>query len=230
MHKQAGQTLIETMVAVFVLVMGITAALGLASYSLNASTSIRKQIIGMGLAREGIEAVKNMRDTNWLRDPLSTSCYNFATGSNDAGCYPNWLNATADGGYDIDPDGSAQTYVLWFNAEELESGPYWYLQPENTRFGLNLQMSPEFAGLYTHMDGLVTSTNATSDFSRKITIIPESRDMPFNQQTGPRLRVLVQVWWKDKSCPVSNDVPSNKKCSIALETYLTNWKTYTYGE
>jgi hypothetical protein len=39
------------------MIMGITAALGLANYSLNASSNIVKQLVAVGLAREGVEAV-----------------------------------------------------------------------------------------------------------------------------------------------------------------------------
>ncbi len=77
MQKQNGQTLIETLVASFILVMGITAALTLATYSLGATNNIRQQTIGLGLAREGLEVVKNMRDTNWLRGTSSSDCYDF---------------------------------------------------------------------------------------------------------------------------------------------------------
>ena len=90
-HVQRGQTLIETMVAVFVLTMGIVAALGLANFAVSTSRNIVKQITGMGLAREGVEAIKNMRDTNWLKGTLVDTCYNFVTLGTDGSCYTTWL-------------------------------------------------------------------------------------------------------------------------------------------
>ena len=103
-NRQAGQTLVETMVASLVLVLGIGAAVTLSIYGLGATSSVSKQLVAIGLAREGIEAVKNMRDTNWLRATMVTSCYNFYTGQSNAGCYPDWLNATSGsiGGYNIE--------------------------------------------------------------------------------------------------------------------------------
>ena len=57
--------------------MGVSSAVGLAIYAFNSSSSVTKQIIATGLAREGIEAVKNMRDTNWLQQTtIDTNCYN----------------------------------------------------------------------------------------------------------------------------------------------------------
>src|SRR3989338_1470089 len=140
-HKnQIGQTLIETIVGIFVLVMGITAALGLATFSLSSSTNIVKQLIGMGLAREGIEAVKNMRDTNWLQDALvPDGCYDFRTDTNDAApCYQHWLNPVAGpGGYNIQPVGalgSPSSYRVYFdptNNLPSASNYYWNIQPAN---------------------------------------------------------------------------------------------------
>src|SRR4051812_47761986 len=108
-HK--GQTLIETVAGIFILVMGITAAVSLAIYALGASTNITKQIIGTGLAREGVEAVKNMRDTNWLKlTSIDTNCYDYTTGANSAKCYKDWLdhggnwnNNNNDRGFRMDP-------------------------------------------------------------------------------------------------------------------------------
>jgi type II secretory pathway pseudopilin PulG len=105
--RQSGQTLIETVVAVFILVMGIVAALGLAVYSLNASSNVTKQIVGIGLAREGVEAVKNMRDSNWLIGSLSSTCYDFSLNQSNLPCYTDWLgpngSSGARNGYSIDP-------------------------------------------------------------------------------------------------------------------------------
>jgi Tfp pilus assembly protein PilV len=56
-NLQSGQTLIETLVAALVLVMGITAAVTLAIYGFTATEGINKQLIAVGLAREAMEAV-----------------------------------------------------------------------------------------------------------------------------------------------------------------------------
>jgi type II secretory pathway pseudopilin PulG len=142
--KYLGQTLIETMVALFILSMGVSSAVGLSIYAFGSSNSILKQIIGTGLAREGIEAVRNMRDTNWLNDSLITNgCYNFATGVLDSeNCYQNWLGdksstgvpfcinpySTASGGavssaqIIFGADDSHQTYI---NGSFLGSASSW---------------------------------------------------------------------------------------------------------
>ncbi|TAK95033.1 hypothetical protein EPO05_05250 [Patescibacteria group bacterium] len=64
-HKtKQGFTIYETMIAAFVLVVGIVAALGLIGSSIRQSQKNRDFIIGSGLAQEGIELVRNLRDND----------------------------------------------------------------------------------------------------------------------------------------------------------------------
>lgn len=222
---QAGQTLVETLVAALVLVIGIGAAVSLAIYGLGATTSVKKQLVGIGLAREGIEAVKNMRDTNWLNDSLEPDCWNFYTQSDDANCYYGWLTG---GPYNIDPGGSLPaTYALGFNAAGINEQSYWELIQTGTRFGLDLTTDKPEIGYYSTSGTGIPVSTATSDYSRKITLTSDSSFEPFDTSTGPRLKVTVDVWWKDKRCPVVTDPSSLPlSCKVTLETYLTNWKDY----
>lgn len=231
LNKQSGQTLIETLVAIFILVMGISSALGLATYSLNASTSVNKQLIGLGLAREGIEAVKNMRDTNWLQGTLSTDCYNYNTATATASCYRDWLSATfcinpTNNNGNCNGSGVTQYYSLSFDSS---TNTFWNLSLQRTSsdFGLNFVSDASTGkGFYTNSNGVdCTNTAGRSDYCRKITITKDTA-APYNQDVGPQVIVLSQVWWKDKKCPVSADWPGSGKCSIQLQMYLTNWKNY----
>ncbi len=242
---QQGQTLIETVVAIFIMVMGITAALGLASYSLGASTSIRKQIVGIGLAREGMEAVKNMRDTNWLNGELSTNCHNYEDLTTTGACYRDWLNPVSGTGYDFRMTpllpGVPREYRLTFDGTADSSNDFWSLDfPDPGSpggfeladpWGLFLTDGDPGLGFYVP-SGVVPGILEHSGFYRKITITPDVT-RPFNQQTfslaqhdWPRLLVTTQVWWTDKKCPEITDWPGENMCSIQLQTYLTNWKNY----
>lgn len=219
--EETGQTLIETLVACFVLVMGISAAIGLANYSLMATNSIKQQLVGMGLAREGLEVVKNMRDTNWLKSTYSPSCYNFSTGTNSGICYTDWLNATAAGGYDISAGTSATpfTYTLRFNAASTLP---WSAVRTATDYGLNT--SSGTGVLYNNAAG-VTAMNANSGFARRISISQDTF-APFDRDTGGRVKVTSQVWWNGKGCAITANPNPDKKCSVTLETYLTNWRVF----
>lgn len=220
--NQAGQTLVETMVAALVLVIGIGAAVSLAVYGLSATAGVSKQLIGVGLAREGIEAVKNMRDTNWLRSTLEPDCWNFYSLGDDARCYYTWLSG---GSYNINPAGTTY-YALGYDATNPEEA-YWSLVPTNSRFGLDYNPEKPELGLYSTGGGTIAVDQATSGFARKITLTTDNSFAPFNQSTGPRLKVTVEVWWEGKRCPdLAVDPPNNLSCKVKLETYLTNWKDY----
>lgn len=249
MKTQAGQTLIETVVAIFILVMGVTAAVGLAIYVLNASTNVTKQIIATGLAREGIEAVKNMRDTNWLKDTLDVDdCYNYITTNNDADCYEQWLqptggaDATPDedqkpktAGFDLDYNGNDDDEEVYLTIDNNANNRYWRLNNPDCGVsendcGWGLDFDPtidgSFIGFYyvSNFDD-EGEKHGSSEYYRKI-ILEKETDGEYRSELE-RLSVIVQVWWADKKCPRVGDwTQAAPRCRLELVTYLTNWKDY----
>ena len=78
--NQQGITLIETMVAITVLIIGLVGAVILATYSIRVTEDSKHEMTGVNLAREGIEVIRNVRDSNWRDgtdwyDGLTTSDY-----------------------------------------------------------------------------------------------------------------------------------------------------------
>jgi prepilin-type N-terminal cleavage/methylation domain-containing protein len=65
-HHKAGFTLVETLVAITVLVLAVAAPLTLGSQGLTASRVARDQVTATYLAQEAIEYIHNLRDTNVL--------------------------------------------------------------------------------------------------------------------------------------------------------------------
>ncbi|MFH1667680.1 MAG: hypothetical protein ABH884_01480 [Candidatus Komeilibacteria bacterium] len=61
-----GQGFMEVIVAIAIMLIGIVAVLILTSYNLTAANYGEKRLIASNLAREALEAVRNMRDSNWL--------------------------------------------------------------------------------------------------------------------------------------------------------------------
>jgi type II secretory pathway pseudopilin PulG len=243
-HRQKGQTLIETLAALFILVMGVSAAVGLAIYAFGSSTGIVKEIIATGLAREGVEAVKDMRDTNWLQDTLVVNgCYDYVTTNTNANCYKYWLGKNGSGGppFCISPSpgnscnggsGSAESYFLGF---DYTNSNFWVIENNNSKFGLNFDSSNAGnSGFYFpgNNNNGVSCTASNSGFCRKILITRYASDLgnavaPYDKDpTLSLLKVQSQVWWKDKKCPAVNDWPGPGACSIELDTFLTNWKNY----
>lgn len=66
----AGFTLIETIVAVGIIVIGLISALTLITNSLFYVSNIGDRLIAANLTAEGLEVVKNIRDNNWLQGLL----------------------------------------------------------------------------------------------------------------------------------------------------------------
>lgn len=64
--KKRGLTLVETLISLFVLSLAITGAFAAFRANLASATSIRDSYIASGLAQEGIEVVRNLRDTDWF--------------------------------------------------------------------------------------------------------------------------------------------------------------------
>lgn len=104
--RKRGFTLVETLVALTVLTVGISASLTLISHSLKTASYYQNQTTAFYLAVEGIEFIRNWRDNNfiqgmsWLQDLnnciSSNGCY--ATPAPDIGqpyisaCAPNCPN------------------------------------------------------------------------------------------------------------------------------------------
>lgn len=61
-----GQGLIETIVALAIIIIGLIGALSLVVVSLSSAKQSEQKLIALNLAREGIEVIKNKRDSNWL--------------------------------------------------------------------------------------------------------------------------------------------------------------------
>src|SRR3989344_8540644 len=75
-----GFTLIETIVAVGIIVIGLVSALTLITNSFFYVSNIGDRLVAANLAAEGLEVARNIRDNNWLAN-LS------------------WNNGLADGDY-----------------------------------------------------------------------------------------------------------------------------------
>ncbi|MCK4453842.1 prepilin-type N-terminal cleavage/methylation domain-containing protein [Candidatus Parcubacteria bacterium] len=61
-----GFSLLEVLVAITVITVGLVGIVGLIVYNISISRVSSNKVIAVNLAQEGIEAVKNIRDSNWL--------------------------------------------------------------------------------------------------------------------------------------------------------------------
>lgn len=64
---QKGFTLIEVLAAMFIMVMGVLGVFGLITRTVTFNSSVNSQLVASYLTQEGLEIVRNMRDTNFLK-------------------------------------------------------------------------------------------------------------------------------------------------------------------
>ena len=175
MINQRGQTLIETIVALFVLSTGLAAGLSLAAFSFSASSDISEKITATGLAREGLDSVRRMRDSNWLSGSL-TDC------GGGQYCYSTWLSAP----YDIrGAAGTGFEYRMLFNPTSLTNK--WTLSLANA--SSDFKLYKQSGGGWSH-----TVTSEPTVFFRKINIIYADTAAPYSA-SNPLVLVRSAVWW-----------------------------------
>jgi len=66
--NKKGQGLLEAVFAIAIILIVVSAVLALASSAASGQKQSELQIVANNLAREGIEAVRNIRDSNWLAE------------------------------------------------------------------------------------------------------------------------------------------------------------------
>lgn len=98
--SDAGFTLLEGIIALGVITTGLMVGLTLALSNLMASQDNERRAIGANLAREGIEVVRNIRDSNWLKRDLNMT---HVGGTYDGVLY-SWDDLTDAGGIAMDRD------------------------------------------------------------------------------------------------------------------------------
>lgn len=72
--RQAGFTLLEMLLALSVLSVGVMAAFTLSTANLNTVKANGQRILAANLAREGVEVIRNIRDSNWLKIQANADC------------------------------------------------------------------------------------------------------------------------------------------------------------
>lgn len=69
-NKKTGFTLVETMVALLLVTVAMGPVFILVTSAVNIASRIEHNLIATNLAQEGIETIRNIRDTNWLNETV----------------------------------------------------------------------------------------------------------------------------------------------------------------
>jgi len=121
-----GETLAETIIALSILSIGITISSMVILNSMRNLIVAKQRVIAVNIAREGIEAVRSIRDTNWLLySDRRRQCWNHD---------PNVV-AACDGSNPITPD----TYIVYKHDPEGS----WRLQLADANLLADSPLNPD---------------------------------------------------------------------------------------
>lgn len=86
--RHEGGTIVEAMIVLVIVTIGITGTFQVLQGGIKLASTTESRIQAINLAREGIEAVENIRNTNWTK---FTSDYQncFDVANYDASCVGN---------------------------------------------------------------------------------------------------------------------------------------------
>ena len=201
LHNKKGQTLLELIVALSILIVALVATIVLIVSSINAGKQDRNKLIATSLAREGIETVRNIRDSNWLDpavvdwdDGLLTGANNYAIPIID-GTSPTSLYFTVAGFSDANT--------------EIKSSNNFFIQGNSLSGGRTSFYRMIYISSICHND---SDTESIATDINNNDACGAGDHIGFSNKVG--IRVVVEVRWPSDS--------SNK--SISIEDRLYNWQ------
>lgn len=94
-QKFQGFTIVELMIAITLMATGVVAIYALIPYGIKMSAVNTDKYLATQLAREGIEIIRNIRDTNWIEDEMSpTAVWDEGLTTCAAGCEVDYTTPT----------------------------------------------------------------------------------------------------------------------------------------
>ncbi|MEY4722719.1 MAG: hypothetical protein RLZZ324_232 [Candidatus Parcubacteria bacterium] len=182
-RAQRGQSMLEAIIASGIIVTAVASALTLVTSSIQASKESETSITATNLAREGVEVVRNMRDSNWLADkPFDTG---LSSGTDYAGIL---VFTPATGAWAMD-------YAAADNATDAAARVYRHdgTAPGAT-LGLMTQAAVQPASTSASPYGRIVLTEPIcEDAVGVITTVSSGADCGAKTKVG--IRVLSRVYW-----------------------------------
>ncbi len=192
-----GASLIEIMAMIAVLGLAVTAMFSTVIGGIYFARDSENRIKAINLAREGIEWVTNLRNTNWLRfSSDQTNCWKV-----------QWYVSSCIGD-------SASTTTRLSNASYILTNTNWawYLTGTTTGSGLWIDSNGYYMASWatSPVCNISLTTNCRSPFTREIRITNATN---IGANSGSMTVTAVVDWYEKR--------PQN----VTLSTTLTNWKS-----
>ena len=199
--NRRGNSIIEVMVVIIILTIGIIGTYDILNGGQKLSTGSENRIKAINIAREGMEAVENIRDTNWIK--FSSDYENcWRVKDYDVGCI-------GVGGKEF-PEGS---YIL------VQSGTVWMLSGTISQSETYSVYKDQFP-LFLDPNGLTVGSGNNEKCSSLRNVDCKTiftREIQISYPDANRMKVNSIVKWTDNS-------RTSGQHTINLETVLTNWK------
>lgn len=158
--SRCAESLIETIIAITVIIIGSSAAIGITHSALKGNESIGYKMVAMNLAEEGIEAVKNIRDTNYLRFASAPdTCWKTLRATTAATVTNCSTSVISDGTYYLTRDLSTNLFA-WGMATGTTKIEIWTYTLDTTPHQIYAQKSASCTGC----------TSSATIYSRKLTV------------------------------------------------------------
>ena len=171
------------------------------------SISTENRIIALQIAREGIEAFSNIRETNWFLFAADTkNCWN--TLNYNSNCIS--ANNTT---YDILHSRSFTTYQgsdnKWYLSQKSNNESRVY---SDINYRNDYRVNKDANGFYTQSWG----TNFNPIFTREIKVLYQDTNGGALNSQDEKVEVKSIVQWKDSNSELAK--------KVEISTIFTNWK------
>lgn len=210
-----GFTLVEVMIGMMILVMAIVTATSLLINIMNSNRMVADHLKAYYLAQEGVEAVRNMRDTRWLNNK-------------------DWLNGGIYNEFEISDSAFPVFYSVNLKREGWASSVGISLEGDITRLGDYLPWD------FTKQSVSVVSSDADAVLDKDEFIVKDLNDVPLypefhryikfekyestecNKKAEPEKTSCNDNFRLVKFVVVWRDL--GRVYNVTLEEVLSNWK------
>lgn len=212
LYSKTGTSIVEAMVVMLMVVTGIVWLFSIFNESQKLSNSTEQRIQAIQIAREGIEAFENIRDTNWILFAADYgNCWNVLDYNNT--CF--WDTGTSG---DI---GHQASYIL-----SRDTNNRWTLVPiakwasndefSDSDYRTDFLVQKDADGFFTQSWGV----DFTPTFTRELFVeyIEDTNSSSSIDSNDEKLRVRSIVQWNDSAT-------ADWSRKIELEKEFTNWKS-----
>ncbi len=204
--KNSGETITEVMVSTVILVTILVASFTILKNAVETNMDVRNRIIALNIAREGVEGVRNIRDTNWLKYSGDRRekwlCYDTLDALNNCDSVPMTPDLNlANGFYTVDFSGEHSRYFL----KEIAGAEVLNIRSNSNglnEFRLYTSRQEGSEGRFVHSG---SENNLSTPFYRQIELAIEN---PYGENppgfcnidpcNSARLHIVSRVQWKEE--------------------------------